>query len=197
MQYPLVLNFKILALAPQIFVRDAVGTELMYVKQKLFKLKEAINIFSDQSQTSQIYSIKADRVIDFSAQYNFSDAQELPLGAIKRQGMRSFWKASYDISKNSMLLFNIVEENAMVKFLDAMLGEVPLLGLFTGYFFNPVYLVKRPGETGETVVRLVKKPSFLESNFIIEKIDQSLTKEEDELILLSILMATLLERSRG
>ena len=97
MNYPLTMTFKILAVAPQIFVRDANGTEIMYVKQKLFKLKEAINIFSDQSQSHQLYAIKADRIIDFSARYNFSDNQGLTLGAVKRRGMRSLWKASYDI----------------------------------------------------------------------------------------------------
>ena len=41
MQYPLELSFKIIALAPQIYVKDARGQELLYVRQKLLKLKEA------------------------------------------------------------------------------------------------------------------------------------------------------------
>ena len=149
MNYPLTMTFKILAVAPQIFVRDANGTEMMYVKQKLFKLKEAINVFSDPSQTRQLYSINADRIIDFSARYNFTDSQGLNLGAIKRQGMRSLWKASYDVLEGDNVKFHIQEENAFVKIMDGLFGEIPIVGMFSGYIFNPAYLVTRPGSAGQ------------------------------------------------
>lgn len=197
MQYPITLNFKILAIAPQIFVRDANGTELMYVKQKLFKFKEAINIFSDQSQSNRLYQINADRVIDFSARYNFSNYQDIGLGSIKRQGMRSLWKATYDIYQGDNVVFQIKEENALIKFMDAAFGEIPIIGMFSGYIFNPVYLVTHPGQDDAVVMRIVKKPALLESNFIIEQVDSSLSDQEEELILLGILMMVLLERSRG
>jgi hypothetical protein len=194
------MNFKILAIAPQIFVRDATGAEIMYVKQKLFKLKEAINIFSDQSQTNQLYSIKADRIIDFSARYNFSNSQNLNIGAVKRKGMRSLWKASYDILEGDMVKFQIQEENAFVKLMDGLFSEIPIVGMFSGYVFNPVYLVSRStgsNGVGPTVMRLAKQPSFLESGFTIEKIDPGLSPQEEEQILLSLMMMVLLERSRG
>lgn len=200
MNYPLTIAFKILALAPQIFVRDANGSEIMYVKQKLFKLKEAINIFSDQSQSRQIYSIKADRIIDFSARYNFSNSQGMSLGAVKRRGMRSLWKASYDIFAGEQVIFHIQEENALIKVVDALFGEIPIVGMFSGYVFNPAYLVMRAGSAGQpgsTVMRLSKQPAFLETGFKVEKMDQTLNAKEEEQILLSLLMMTLLERSRG
>jgi uncharacterized protein YxjI len=200
MNYPLTMTFKILAVAPQIFVRDASGTEIMYVKQKLFKLKEAINVFSDQSQSRQLYSLKADRIIDFSARYNFSDSQGMNVGAVKRRGMRSIWKASYDIFDGDQVAFQIQEENAFVKVMDALFGEIPVIGMFSGYVFNPAYIVTRAGSAGQpgpTVMRLSKQPGFLESSFKVEKVDQSLSAKEEEQILLSLLMMTLLERSRG
>jgi hypothetical protein len=200
MDYPLELKFKILALAPQVFVRDAHGNELMYVKQKLFKLKEAINVYSDQSQSSQIYSIKADRVIDFSARYNFTDSQGINLGAVKRQGMRSLWKASYDVLQGDVVKFHVQEENALIKFLDGCFQEIPVVGMLSGYVLNPAYLVTRPsgsGEPGSLVMRLVKEPAFLESSFSIEKVDPSLNEQEEEQILLSLMMSVLLERKKG
>ena len=200
MNYPLKMSFKILAVAPQIFVRDAHGQELMYVKQKLFKLKEAINIFSDQSQTNQLYTIKADRVIDFSARYSFTDSQSMSLGAVKRRGMRSIWKASYDVMEGDSINFHVQEENAFVKLMDGCFGEIPVLGIFSGYVFNPAYLVTRPGTSGElgpTVMRLVKEPAFLESSFSIDKTDPTLSQRDEERILLSLMMITLLERRKG
>ena len=93
MNYPIELSFKLLAIASQIYIRDANGQLLGYVKQKLFKLKEDINIFADESQTRHLYNIKADRVLDFSAKYNFTDSTGRALGSIRRKGMRSIWKA--------------------------------------------------------------------------------------------------------
>ena len=46
MNFPLTLNFKKLALSPQISVTDASGRLLFYVKQKAFKLKEAVTVFA-------------------------------------------------------------------------------------------------------------------------------------------------------
>jgi len=200
MDYPLTMSFKILAVAPQIFIRDANGNELMYVKQKLFKLKEAINVFSDQSQSEQVYAIKADRVIDFSARYNFTDRQGMDLGAVKRQGMRSLWKASYDVLEGDTAKFHIQEENAFVKLMDGCFQEIPLVGMFSGYIFNPAYVVTRPsgsGQPGQPVMRLAKQPAFLESSFSIEKIDPGLSEQDEEQILLSLMMLVLLERRRG
>lgn len=197
MKYPLTMTFKILAFAPQIYVRDADGVDLMYVKQKLFKLKEDIRIYTNESQTEQIYTIKADRIIDFSPRFNFVNRQEMGLGAIKRQGMRSLWRASYDILSGESAQFQIREENAFVKIMDGLFGEIPILGIFSGYFFNPSYAVKYPGDTGATVMRFIKHRSFFESNFVIEKTSYDLSESEEELILLSILTATLMERRRG
>ena len=41
-RFPLELTFKILAIAPQIRVKDAEGNPVLYVKQKLLKLKEHV-----------------------------------------------------------------------------------------------------------------------------------------------------------
>lgn len=200
MDYPLQMTFKILAVAPQIFVRDANGNDLMYVKQKLFKLKEAINIFSDETQSRQLYAIKADRIIDFSARYNFTDYQGMSLGAVKRKGMRSLWKASYDVLEGDEVKFQIHEENPFVKIMDGLFSEIPIVGMFSGYVFNPTFAVDRANKVSDSaapVMRLVKQPAFLESSFSIEKIDPGLTEQEERQILLSLMMMVLLERRRG
>ena len=97
MKYPLNMRFKILGLAPQIYVTDAADENLFYVRQKLFKLKEAVKVYQDSSRSQVLYEINADRIIDFSAKYQFTDAQGQSLGAVGRKGMRSFFRASYDI----------------------------------------------------------------------------------------------------
>ncbi|MCF2149699.1 hypothetical protein IQ276_025355 [Desmonostoc muscorum LEGE 12446] len=194
MQYPLELTFKLWAFAPQMSVVDAQGNLAFYVKQKLFKLKEAITIFADAEQTRPIYYIKADRIIDFSASYNFTDSNGTYIGSVKRRGLKSLWRARYDIFDGDTTTLNIQEKNPWVKIADALFAEIPIVGIFTGYVFNPVYLVSRAD--GTIVMRLEKIPTFLSRKFIIKAVDQLSDREEQE-ILLSLMMMLLLERNRG
>ena len=195
MNYPLNLSFKLLALASQIYIRDANGQLIGYVKQKLLKLKEDINVFADEQQTQHLYNIKADRIIDFSAKYNFTDAQGHSLGSIRRKGMRSIFKAHYLIfDENENQTMEIREENGWIKVVDALLGEVPILGMFTGYFFNPSYIISRMDNT--QVARLKKQPAFFEGVFALESLTQ-MSDEDEAKVFLAVLTMTLLERRRG
>lgn len=195
MNYPLQLSFKLLAIASQIYVRDANGNLLGYVKQKLFKFKEDINVFADEGQTQHLYNIKADRVIDFSAKYNFTAANGQPLGSIKRRGMRSIFRAHYEVyDERDQQIYQIHEENGWIKVIDALVGELPVIGMFTGYLFNPAYIVERMD--GSKVARLAKQPAFFEGVFQLEPLTQ-IAAEEEARVLLSVLTMTLLERARG
>lgn len=195
MNFPLKLEFKKLALSPQIAVYDANDNLLFYVKQKLFKLKEAITVYADREQTRPLYTINADRIIDFSARYHIKNDNGIEIGSIKRQGRRSLWKARYDIfDHGETAVMQIEEENAWVKVMDAFFTEIPIIGLFAGYFFNPVYLVERPDNS--SMLKVIKNKAFLESSFTIEQ-TTALTEDEQELTVLGVLMMTLLERSKG
>lgn len=195
MNYPLKLSFKLIALASQIYIRDSQGNLLGYVKQKLLKLKEDINVFADEQQSRLLFNIRADRMIDFSARYNFTDANGSMIGSIKRKGMRSIFKANYEIfDSQGTQVMQIHEENGWIKVADSLIGELPVIGMFTGYFFNPSYIVERTN--GSPVARLKKQPAFFEGVFELERLEQ-LSEEEESRVLLSVLTMTLLERARG
>ena len=66
MNFPLELRFRIVAISAQASLRDASGHLLCYVKQKAFKLKEAVTVFGDEAQQRPLYHINADRVLDIS-----------------------------------------------------------------------------------------------------------------------------------
>lgn len=195
MKYPINFSFKLLAIASQIYIRDANGTLLGYVKQKLFKMKEDINLYADENQTGLLFNIKADRILDFSAKYNFTDPQGRFIGSVRRKGMRSIFKARYDISdERDVQVMKINEENGWIKVVDSLIGEVPIVGMFTGYFFNPAYIVARMDDV--PVARLKKQPAFFEGKFELSKL-ADLTGEEENLVMLSLLMTMLLEKTRG
>ena len=194
MDYPLQLSFKLVALAPQIYVRDAAGQLRMYVKQKMFKLKEQVTVFADEAQTVPLYHINADRVIDFNARYNFSAPDGRALGSVRRRGGRSLWRANYEIMRGEEVVLSIREANPWAKVGDALLGEIPVLGMFAGYFFHPAYTVTRAD--GGEVLRATKQPAMWEGRYTVDK-HAPLSPEDEGLAVLSILMMLLLERRRG
>jgi len=194
MNYPLQLSFEILSLARKISVIDAAGNVTFFVKQKMFKLKESVTVFADVDQKLPLYELKADRVIDFSASYHFTDARGTHIGTVRRKGMKSLWRARYEIVNGSSPALTIQETNPWAKVGDALFAEIPIVGMFSGYLFHPEYLVAR--EDGTAVIRLKKEPAFFQGKFKIEKL-ADLSKEEETRILLSLIMMVLLERQRG
>lgn len=194
-QYPLTMSFKILALAPQIKVTDVNGDVVCYVKQKMFKLKEAVNVFQDASQQQLLCEIKADRIIDWSANYHFYDTSGESFGSVRRKGMRSIWRAHYEtFNEDGQHESTISELNPMAKVADSVLGELPIVGMFSGYLFHPKYQLT--DLSNQPRMTLAKQPAMWEGKFLIEKMyDYDDVAELRDLM--SLLMMTLLERARG
>jgi len=192
LNYPLTMSFKVIAFNPQVKITDASGQTVLYVKQKALALKEAIKVFSDEGQKNELYNMKANKIIDFSAQYNITGpGGTTPIGAVKRQGMRSLWKATYNIVDPAGGEVGLIhEENPLIKVIDAIVGEmIP----FVNMFINPAYLVDL---RGQNVLYLKKQPAFMEGKFILQK--RGNFSDADEAILLpSVIMMLMLERMRG
>ena len=194
MEYPLQLSFKLMALTPQIFVYDAAGQVRMYVKQKMFKLKEDVTVFADESQGQPLYHIKADRVIDFNARYNFTTAGGQEIGSVRRRGRRSLLRAHYEVMRGEDVVLVIREANPWAKVGDALFGEIPVVGIFAGYVFHPVYNVSRAD--GAEVLRATKQPALWEGKYSVDKL-ADISAEAEALGVLSLLTMLLLERRRG
>ncbi len=194
MNYPLQLSFKALALGQKVSVTDAGGQLIFFVKQKALKLKEDVAVCADESLSRTLYRIKADRVLDFSARYTITDETGGPVGALKRQGMRSLWRSRYDVFDGDRVVMTIAEDNPWVKVADAVFSGIPLVGLFSGYVFHPRFTVTRAD--GAAVMALEKLPAFLEGKFKVERLGE-MSLDEECIALLSLLMMVLLERQRG
>jgi hypothetical protein len=91
------------------------------------------------------------------------------------------------------LAYIISEENPFVKVIDGIFGQIPIVGMLTGYFFNPSYLVT----SNQTIVaKLIKQPSLFGRKFLIEAYT-SLSEDDTQLVFLSLAQMVLLERERG
>jgi len=193
--FPIQFEFKIGTLANDFIATDGNGSTLAYVRQKMFKFKEDITIYSNDKKENILYTIKADRIIDFNACYAFYNEDGDTFGKVGRKGMKSLWKANYEIfDDNNSHEYTIKEENPFAKVCDVLLGEIPLLGMFTGYLFNPRFAVTN--KTGDKVAQLKKEPSFWGRKFKLTK-EADFENEDEERMMLALMMMSLLERRRG
>ena len=193
--FPMKFQFKIGTIYNDFVATDADGKTVAYVRQKLFKFKESILIYTEESKANLQYKIDADRIIDFNASYSFTDNTDKFLGRVGRKGMRSLLKANYQIfDENGTHQYSIREENPWTKVFDALLCEIPLLGLFSGYLFNPRYVIS--SVDGTQVARLSKEKSFFGRTFKLDKISD-LQQDDGERMMLALMMMVLLERRRG
>lgn len=193
--YPLTLRFRILALGQTIEGTDATGAPICFVKQKAFRLKEDVAVFRDPSQSEQIYRMRADRIIDIGARYDITDANAMPVGAVKQRGMRTFWRATYDILDSAGSTIGLIhEENPWTKILDGLIGEIPFVGIVLQMFINPAYVIEAPVGTPALYVR--KRRSLVERRFIVEQLGP-IPPALERVVVPAMLMMVLLERGRG
>jgi hypothetical protein len=139
--------------------------------------------------------MKANKIIDIGATYAISDADGRSIGALRQRGLRTFWKATYDIIDDAGSAIGIVhEQNPWVKVIDGLIGEIPLVGFVIQQWINPTYLID--GVEGTTYLRLRKRPSLIERRFLLEQ-ESPLPSRLEQLALPAVLMVVLLERGRG
>lgn len=193
--FPLQFTFRITSIANDFEATDVNGQVVAFVREKIFKLKDDVDVYADRSKTQRLFNIKANKWIDWSTSYKMTTDHGESLGRIGRKGWRSVWKATYEIfDENDQKEFHVQEDNAWVKVGDSMLGEIPLLGMLTGYFFNPGYSVT--DNNGQKVAYIKKQKSFFGRRFKVEQYG-FLSPAQEERITLGLMMMILLERRRG
>ena len=177
-------------------VIDGAGQDIAYVRQKLLKLKEEVIVFSDRTKTKEIFKIKADKVIDWSPTYTVYDPAGNPLANTKRSGAKSLWNATYELNVGEKQIGVLSERNPWVKFFDALLGEIPIIGVVLGYFINPTYDLASP--EGKIIANLVKRPAVFEGYYTLENVALSEMNDNDQyLTVLLLMMIGAMERERG
>lgn len=93
-----VLERKVLAIAPQFMVFDAEGALLLFCQQKLLALKEDLRVYADETKQVELLTIKARQIIDFSAAYDVVDARTGDkVGVLRRRGLKSLVRDEWQL----------------------------------------------------------------------------------------------------
>ncbi len=92
------LKRQIIALTGKLRLYSPDGRLVMFSQQKMFKLREDIRVFSDESRSEELLFIQARQIIDFSAAYDVHDSLENKrIGVIRRRGWQSLARDEWSI----------------------------------------------------------------------------------------------------
>jgi hypothetical protein len=87
--------------SPKFYFSDEQGNPIGFCKQKAFKLREDIRLYSDESMSRELLHIRARNIIDFSSAYDVIDSTtQQSVGVLKRKGLKSILKDEWIIMDN-------------------------------------------------------------------------------------------------
>jgi uncharacterized protein YxjI len=93
-----ILQRQVFALTGKFRLYNPNGDLMLYSQQKMFKLKEDIRVFSDESMTQELLVIQARQIIDFSAAYDVIDPiYNTKVGVLRRKGFRSIMRDEWEV----------------------------------------------------------------------------------------------------
>lgn len=113
-QFPrYLLKRQALALTGKFRFYDPTGNLVMFSEQKMFRLREDIRVYSDESKSREVLSIKARQIIDFSAAYDVVDTElNQKVGVLRRKGLRSLIRDQWEVlDANNQLIGTLFEDN--------------------------------------------------------------------------------------
>jgi len=79
--------FKVFGAAFHVY--DEHGSVIGYCKQKAFKLKEDLKLYTDEAMSDMLLSLQAQSIIDFGATYTVTLPDGTALGSMRRKGLKS------------------------------------------------------------------------------------------------------------
>jgi len=92
------LKRQVLALTGKVRIFGPDGSLALYSEQKMFKLREDIRAYSDESKTRELLYIQARQIIDFAAAYDVVDSTlGQKIGVLRRKGWRSLTRDAWEV----------------------------------------------------------------------------------------------------
>ena len=114
-QFPsYLLRRQVFALTGKFRFYDPGENLVMFSEQKMFKLREDIRVYSDETKSQEVLSIKARQIIDFSAAYDVVDtAYNQKVGTLRRKGWSSMLRDEWQVLDANENQIGVLFEDSM------------------------------------------------------------------------------------
>jgi uncharacterized protein YxjI len=108
------LKRQVFALTGKFCIYDPAGNLVLFSEQKMFRLREDIRVYSDESNSQEVLTIKARQIIDFSAAYDVIDsASGQKAGALRRKGVKSILRDEWEVLDVNDAVVGLLFEDSM------------------------------------------------------------------------------------
>ena len=109
-----VLKKQVLALTGILRIFNPQDQLVLFSQQKIFKLKEDIRVYADETKNRELLNIQARQIIDFSAYYDVIDSQySTKVGGLRRKGFRSIVQDEWEVFDHQEKSLGILKEDSL------------------------------------------------------------------------------------
>lgn len=117
------LRRQVFALTGKFRVYDPSENLVLFSEQKMFRLREDIRVYADESKMQEVLTIKARQIIDFSAAYDVMDSTTgEKVGVLRRKGWRSMVRDEWEVlDANDQLRGLLFEDTIQLALLRRLL----------------------------------------------------------------------------
>lgn len=92
------LKRQVFALTGKFRIYDPMQNLVLFSEQKMFRLREDIRVYADESKSQEVLMIKARQIIDFAAAYDVVEtATGQKAGVLRRRGWRSLLRDEWEL----------------------------------------------------------------------------------------------------
>jgi len=135
---------------------------VLFSEQKMFRLRDDIRVYGDESKSQELLMIKSRQIIDFSAAFDVIDSLAgQKVGVLRRKGLRSILRDQWEIlDANDMLVGVLYEDNVALALLRRF-----LLGFWLPQHYDMTLGTERVGDLRQRLHLLAYQ---LEMNFSMD-----------------------------
>jgi uncharacterized protein YxjI len=108
------LKRQVFALTGKLRFYSPQGEQVLYVEQKMFRLKEDIRVYNDDQKSQEILLIKARHFADWAAAYDVLDAATgAKIGVLRRKGWNSMVRDEWEVLDVNDQPFGVLIEDSL------------------------------------------------------------------------------------
>jgi hypothetical protein len=134
---PVANLYKVSALAPG----DEAGAPVAFVRQKKLAIREDLRFFADESESDELFRVKARQVVDVGGRYDVTTAAGERIGVLQRRFAQTLLRTTWAILDADEGALAEVTESSTARAILRRVVDVPLL-----YHFSIVVDGRQVGE---------------------------------------------------
>lgn len=154
------------------------GKLVALAQQKRMAIKEKVLFYSDEQKSAEVFSFRAEKVMDVHGRYFVEDTKGNVIGMFRKEFKKSLLRSSWVlINAEGTELMRVQESNETLAALRRFIGFVPLVGelldiilMFFRYHFSFVSL-----DTGEEVGTF-RKQTLFRDHYLLSMTDEAYAK---------------------